>query len=169
MKQNGIFFYVKRNNNSSEGVNSYQQCSSNVKEAPKPKRTKCNSIAKARKWDHTYLRYGSFLRNSECSRYVPEMQEQDQSIESLNFLLFTFCNNCLSVEVSNNEIFDFLTSKSCEGSMTNAKVHQGFHDDKKVEEHCSGATFNRLWSRLSHMFVINYLQICFRFCVMCKT
>jgi len=22
--------------------------------------------------------------------------------------------------------------------MTNAKVYQGFHDDKKVEEHCSG-------------------------------
>ena len=43
--------------------------------------------------------------------------------------------------MSNNEIFDFLTSSSCflnfvsGGSMTNAKVYQGFHDDKKVEEH----------------------------------
>jgi len=27
---------------------------SNVKEAPKPKRTKCNSIAKVRKWDDTF-------------------------------------------------------------------------------------------------------------------
>jgi len=60
--------------------------------------------------------------------------------ESLHFLLFNFCNNFLFVEVSNNEIFDFLTNNSCffifvnGGSMTNAKVYQGFHDDKKVEE-----------------------------------
>jgi len=46
------------------------------------------------------------------------------------------------VEVSNNKIFDFLTSNSCcslifvnGGSMTNATVYQGFHDDKTVEEH----------------------------------
>ena len=32
-----------------------------------------------------------------------------RTTESLNFLLFNFCNNCLFVEVSNNEIFDFLT------------------------------------------------------------
>jgi len=36
-----------------------------------------------------------------------------QLIESLNFLLFAFCNNCLFVEASNNEIFGFLTSNSC--------------------------------------------------------
>jgi len=48
MKQNNIFFYVKRNNNS-EGVDSNKQCSSNVKKAPNPKRTRCNSIAKVRK------------------------------------------------------------------------------------------------------------------------
>jgi len=28
-------------------------------------------------------------------------------------LLLTFRNNCLFVEVFNNEIFDFLTSNSC--------------------------------------------------------
>jgi len=39
---------MKRNNNS-EGVDGNEQGSSNVKEAPKPKRTKCNSIAKVRK------------------------------------------------------------------------------------------------------------------------
>jgi len=61
MKQNSILSYVKRNNNNSESVDGYQQCSSNAIEAPKPKRTKCNSIAKVRKWDDTYLRYGSFL------------------------------------------------------------------------------------------------------------
>jgi len=33
MKQNSIFFYVKRNNNNSESM---VQCSSNVKEAPNP-------------------------------------------------------------------------------------------------------------------------------------
>jgi len=49
MKQNGIFSYVKRNNNNSEVVDGNEQCSSNVKEAPDPKRTKYNSIAKVRK------------------------------------------------------------------------------------------------------------------------
>ena len=46
--------------------------------------------------------------------------------------------------MSKNEIFDFLTSNSTffsifvdGGSMTNAKVYQGFHDDKRVEGHCS--------------------------------
>jgi len=34
-----------------------------------------------------------------------------------------------------------------EGSMAKAKVYQGFHDDKSVEEHCSRATFNNLWSK----------------------
>jgi len=46
---------VKRNNNNSEGVDGNEQCSSNVKGAPNPKRTKWNSIAKVRKWDGTYL------------------------------------------------------------------------------------------------------------------
>ena len=44
MKQNSIFSCVKRNNNNSEGVEGNVQCSSSVKEAPNPKRTKCNSI-----------------------------------------------------------------------------------------------------------------------------
>jgi len=55
MKRNSIFSYVKRNNNNSEGVDGNEQCSSNVKGAPNPKRTKWNSIAKVRKWDGTYL------------------------------------------------------------------------------------------------------------------
>jgi len=67
---------VKRNDNNSEGVDGNEQRSSNVKEAPDPKRTKCNSIAKVRKWDGIYLRYGFFLPNSQCSRYIAEMQEQ---------------------------------------------------------------------------------------------
>jgi len=45
MKKNTIFSYLKRNNNNSEGVDGNEQCSSNVKEAPNLKRTKCNSIA----------------------------------------------------------------------------------------------------------------------------
>jgi len=53
MKQNSIFSYVKRNNNNCEGVDGNEQCSSNVTEAPNPKRTKCNSVAKVRKWDDT--------------------------------------------------------------------------------------------------------------------
>jgi len=61
MKQNSIFSYGKRNNNNSEGVDGNEQGSSNVKETPDPKRTKCNSVAKIRKWDDTYLRYGFFV------------------------------------------------------------------------------------------------------------
>jgi len=49
MKQNSIFSYVKRNNNNSEGMDGNEQCSSNVKEAPNPKWSQCNSIAKVRK------------------------------------------------------------------------------------------------------------------------
>jgi len=49
MKQNSIFSYVKRNNDNNEGVDGNEQHTSNVKEAPPPKRTKCNSIAKVRK------------------------------------------------------------------------------------------------------------------------
>jgi len=67
---------VKRNNNNSEGVDGNEQCSSNVKEAPNPKRIECNSIARVSKWDDTYLRYEFYLPKSECSRYIPEMQEQ---------------------------------------------------------------------------------------------
>jgi len=52
---------------------------------------------------------------------------------------FNFCNNCLFVEVSNNEELHFLTSNSCffnfgdGGSMNNAKVYQGFHDGKRLK------------------------------------
>jgi len=49
MKQKNTFSYVKRNNNNREGFDGNEQCSSNVKEAPPPKRTKNNSIAKVRK------------------------------------------------------------------------------------------------------------------------
>jgi len=56
---------VKRNNNNSEGVDSNEQCSSNVKVTPDPNRTKCNSIAKIRKWDDTYFRYEFFLPDGQ--------------------------------------------------------------------------------------------------------
>ena len=97
MKQNSIFSYVKRNNNNSEGVDGNEQCSPNVKEAPNPKRTKCNSTAKVRKWDDTHLRYGFFLRNFECSRYIPEMQEQPshQIFWFLTFVITVYLLKCL--------------------------------------------------------------------------
>jgi len=69
MKQNSIFSNVKRNNKNSEGVDGNEQCSSNVKEASDPKRTKCNSIARIRKWDDTFQIRVLFAGwpNSECS------------------------------------------------------------------------------------------------------
>jgi len=106
------------------------------------------------------------LWKSQCSRYVPEMQEKDKAIESLNFLLFTFCNNYLFAEVSNNKVFDFLTSNSCFFNF----CYWGFHDKresiaavprwKKVEEHCSRATFNKVWSKsyVCHKLSANLLS-----------
>jgi len=65
MKKNSIFAYEKRNNNNSEGVDGNQQCRSNVNEAPNPKGTKCKSIAKVRKWNDAYVRYGFFLPDDQ--------------------------------------------------------------------------------------------------------
>ena len=96
---------MKRNNNNSEGVDSNEQCSSNVKEAPDPKRTKCNSIAKIRKLDNTYFRYGFFFPDDQILNLAAKFQNARTS-ESLNFLLFKFCNNCSFVELSNNETHD---------------------------------------------------------------
>jgi len=64
MKQDSIFSHVKQNNNS-EGVDGNEQCSSTVKEAPNPKRTKCNAIAKVRKCNGTYFGYGFFLPDGQ--------------------------------------------------------------------------------------------------------
>ena len=52
-------------------------------------------------------------------------------------LLFNFCNNCLFVEVSNKEIFVFLNRVFKifvnGGSMTKAKVYQGFTNMKRLK------------------------------------
>jgi len=102
---------VKRNKNNSEGVDGNEQCSSNVKEAP-PKRTILyNSIAKVRKWDDTYLKYGFFLPDDQILNVAATFQKCKNNREK--YLLFNFCNNCLFVEVSYNEMFDFLRSDSC--------------------------------------------------------
>jgi len=49
--------------------------SSNVKEALDPKRTKCNSTAKIRKWDDTYLRYGFFLPDDQILNVATTFQK----------------------------------------------------------------------------------------------
>jgi len=60
---------VKRNNNNSEGVDSNEQCSSNVKVTPDPNRTKCNSIAKIRKWETHISDTSSFCRMAKFWMY----------------------------------------------------------------------------------------------------
>jgi len=135
MKQNSIFSYVKRNNNNSEGVDGNECCSLNVKDAPPPRRTKCDSIAKVRKWDGTY---GFFLPDDQILNVAATFNKRKNNRVSKYFLLFNFCNNYLFVKVSNNEIFTFLRvfKKIVNGgSMTNAEVCQGFYDDKNVDEH----------------------------------
>jgi len=67
-----IFSYVKPKNSNSEGVVGNEPCSSVVSETPPPKRTKCNSIAKVRKWDDTYLRYGFFLPDDQLLNVAPQ-------------------------------------------------------------------------------------------------
>ena len=76
MKQNSIFSYVKRNNDNSEGVDGNEQCGSNVKEAPDPKRTKCNSTAKLENGTTHTWDTGSFCEVLNVGRYIPETQEQ---------------------------------------------------------------------------------------------
>jgi len=75
MKQNSISSYVKRNKNNSEGVDGNEQCSSNVKEAPDPRRFKCNSIVKIRKWDGTHFRYGFFLPDDQILNVAAKFQK----------------------------------------------------------------------------------------------
>jgi len=58
-------FLCEAKNNNSESVDDNEQCSSNVKEAPNLKRTKCNSIAKVRKLDDIYFRCGFFLPDDQ--------------------------------------------------------------------------------------------------------
>ena len=85
-----------------------EQCRSNVKEAPNPKRAKCNSIAQVRKWDNTYFRYGFFLPDDQILNVAAKFQKC-----KIKRVIFRFCNNCLLVQVSKNEILDFLKSNLC--------------------------------------------------------
>jgi len=90
MKQNSIFSYAKQNNNNSEGVDGNdEQYSSNVKEALPPKRTRCNSFAKVRIWDDTYLRCGFFLSNGQNLNVADIFQKckNNRFIKFLAFLL----------------------------------------------------------------------------------
>ena len=55
-------FLCEAKNNNSESVDDNEQCSSNVKEAPNLKRTKCNSTAKLENWTTYISDAGSFCR-----------------------------------------------------------------------------------------------------------
>jgi len=85
MKQNSIFSYAKRNNNNSEGVDGNEECSSNAKEAPDPKRTKCNSIVKITKWDDKYFRYGFFFPDDQILNVAANFKK------CKNKRVITFC------------------------------------------------------------------------------
>jgi len=78
-------------------VMSNLDCRSNVKEAPNPKRTKCNTVAKVRKRDGTNVRYGFFLPDHQIlnvAAVAARLHSKNARITgSLNFLLFNFCNN----------------------------------------------------------------------------
>ena len=80
---------MKRNNNTSEGVDGNEQCSSNVKEGPDPKRTKCNSIAKIKKWDGTYFRWGFFFPDDQILNVAAKFQKckKKRIIEFVAFII----------------------------------------------------------------------------------
>jgi len=59
----------------------------NVKEAFNPKRTKSNSIAKVRKWNGTYFRYGFFLPDDQIL-YVPDKFHKCKNDRVIKFLAF---------------------------------------------------------------------------------
>jgi len=54
---------------------------------PNPKQTKCNSIAKVRKWDDTYLIYGFFLPNYQILNVAATLQKCKNN-RVVKFLLF---------------------------------------------------------------------------------
>jgi len=56
-------------------VDGNEQCSSNVQEAPDPKRTKRNSIVNIRKLDDTYFRYGFFLPDDQILNVAAKFQK----------------------------------------------------------------------------------------------
>jgi len=106
--------------NDNRGVDGNEQCSSNLKDAPNPNRTTCNSIAKVRKWDDWYLRYTFFCQILNIAYTFQKCKDNRVS----NFLLFNFCNNGVFVEVCNNEIFDFLTRNSSSSKFVNGVPSQ---------------------------------------------
>ena len=111
MKQTNIFSYVKWNNNNSGGVDGSEQCSSKVKEAPRRSEPNVIQLGKLENgttltWDA--VPFGGWPK-SECSRYIQEMQEQTSHLISC---ILTSVITVVFAEVSNNEIYDFLTSNS---------------------------------------------------------
>jgi len=68
-------------------VDGNEQCSSNVKEVPNPKRTKCNATATVRKWDDTFLRYGFFLPDDQILNVAATFQKCKNN-QVIKFLAF---------------------------------------------------------------------------------
>jgi len=58
-----------------------------VKKAPNPKWTICNSIAKVRKWDEKYFRYGFFLPDDQIVN-VADTFQICKNIRVIKFLAF---------------------------------------------------------------------------------
>jgi len=68
-------------------VDGNEQYSSNVKEALPPKWTMCNSIAKVRKWEDTYFKYGFFLPDDQILNVADTFQKCKNN-RAIKFLAF---------------------------------------------------------------------------------
>jgi len=72
------------------------------------------------------------------------------------------------------EIFDFLTSNSCfqifvnGGSMTNAKVYQGFHDDNSLKSTDVGETHDINFEAPFTLRLAGHIDMLFFRCFVCN-
>jgi len=86
---------VKRNIYNSEGVNGNEQCSSNVKEAPPPKRTKFNSIDKVRKWDDVFEIRDDQILNVAATFKKCKHNRVVKYLAFLSFVITAYLLKCL--------------------------------------------------------------------------
>ena len=142
MKQNTRFSYVKRNDKNSGGADSNKQCSSNVRGHLIRSEPNLIQLPKLENGMTYMWNMGLFAGwpKSECSRYIPEMQERPSHYIScfLTSVTTVYLSKCIIKKyLIFLQVIRFIQIFVNGDSMTNANAYQGFHDDKKIEEHFS--------------------------------
>ena len=156
---------MKRNNNNSEGVDGYQQWSSNAIEAPS--RSGPNVIQLPRLengtthiWDtgpfHIILNVADTFQKckniNRSSRWISCFLPSAITV----FLLVCLITKCLIFLQVIRVFYIFVN----EGSMTNAKVYQGPTMTKRLKS--TALEPHLIISEVTNLFVTNYVQTCFQ-------